>query len=404
MKNASLFQNESDYADLHYQSAAAHLSQAIRCPTVSYTDLTRIDVSAFDALRAFLRQAYPRVFSLGRVEEIGRSLLITLPGEDPSLKPALFMAHQDVVPIVAGTEGNWLHPPFSGDIADGFIWGRGAMDIKEMLIGELESAEYLLSGGRKPRRTIFLAFGEDEETCSVGARAIARTLRDRGIRLEYVLDEGAGDVTDAADWGAPGALICPIGICEKGYADLRLVADSQGGHSSNPFHGTSLGALSEAITTVIRHLPAPCLTDSVRRSLQLLAPVMAEAPIRDWAQDPDAHEAELLAWFLRHESLYHLVQTTAAPTMITLGSPAGNVMPQRMEAVINFRLIPQDTPDSLLAQYRALLDDRIRIDWAQQIGASVPSDVDAYGYTQLNEALRHYFNRLTFLPMQNRGA
>ncbi len=331
-------------------------------------------------------------------------LLITLPGGDSRLRPALFMAHQDVVPVIPGTEGKWLHPPFSGDVAEGYIWGRGAMDIKQMLIGILESAEYLLSRGSVFRRTVYLAFGEDEETRSTGARAISDTLKRRGVELEFVLDEGAGDVTNAADYGAPGTLVCPIGVYEKGYANLKLTARSRGGHSSNPFRGTSLGALSKAITAIVEQPPEPHLSDAILQTLSSLSPKIIEEPMASWVHDVGAHEAEILDWFLRHESLYHQVQTTVAPTMIRGGSPAGNVMPQDMEAIINFRIAPPDTPESLLKHCRKVAGDGVELEFVQQIGPSVPSEIDSYGYRSLKAVLEHYFRDLVFIPMQNRGA
>ena len=404
MRNCDLFIHEGDYADFDAARAIESLREAIRFDTTSYVDTSRVRYENFDALHAWLRGRYPRILAAGGMEIIGHSVLITLPGSDPSLRPGLFMAHQDVVPVVKGTEGDWLHGPFSGDLADGFIWGRGAMDIKEMLVGILESAEYLLARGKRFRRTVILAFGEDEETCSNGVHALCETLQSRGVTLEFVLDEGAGEVTDAADYGAPGTLVCPIGIYEKGYADMRLTARSRGGHSSNPFNGTSLGALSTAIAAIVANPPAPRLSDAAKRTLRLLAPHITQSPMREWVADMDAHEADIVQWFLARESLYHQVQTTVAPTMISGGSQAGNVMPQDMEAVINFRLCPWDTPESLLAHCRALCGADVAADYVQKIGASRPSDADSFGYAALKGVLEHYFDRLVFIPAQNRGA
>ena len=404
MRNSDLFIHEGDYADFDAARAVESLRAALRFETTSYLDPSRIRYDQFGALQAFLRARYPRIAAAGGWEIIGPSLLITLPGSDAALRPALFMAHQDVVPVVEGTEGDWRHGPFSGDLADGYIWGRGAMDIKQMLIGILESAEYLLGRGETFRRTTLLAFGEDEESRSRGAAALCQALQARGTELEFVLDEGAGEVMDAADYGAPGALICPIGMYEKGYADLRLTARSRGGHSSNPFRGTSLGALAKAIAAIVDHLPAPALSEAARRSLALIAPAVTRSPMAEWVKDIDANEAQILDWFLSKESLYHQVQTTAAPTMISGGSQAGNVMPQDMQAVINFRLCPQDTPESLLEHCRALVGEGVALDYVQRIGASRPSDPDCFGYTTLKGVLEHYFDRLIFIPAQNRGA
>ena len=404
MTNAELFIRETDCPDLNIPSAAAHLQGALRFPTVSHVDTSLTDYGQFDALHAYLRESYPHLSARAAWEEIGHSLLITIPGSDASLRPALLMAHQDVVPVVPGTEGEWKHGPFSGDLADGYIWGRGAMDIKQMLIAIMESAEYWLSRGTEFRRTLYLAFGEDEETCSVGARALVETLAGRGVTLEYVLDEGAGDVADAEDYGAPGTLVCTIGMYEKGYGDLRVRASSHGGHSSNPFRGTSLGDLAEAIAAILRAAPPPRLSEAVTRALRLLAPRITEAPMSVWAKDPERYGTELLDWFCRHESLYHQVRTTIAPTMITPGAPAANVMPHDMEAVVNLRMIPGDEPEGLLERFRAAAGNRVKLDWLQQIGASAPSDLDAWGYRCLKETLERYFDRLVFIPAQNKGA
>ena len=404
MKNADLFINESDYPDFPVGQAAAHLQQAIRFPTVSRIDTSKVDYDVFSRFHAFLRKTYPRIAALAKWMKFGHSLLIRLDGLDATLQPVLLMAHQDVVPVKAGTEHQWVHPPFSGDLADGYIWGRGAMDIKEMLIGHLEAAEYLLSRGQHLKRTLYLAFGEDEETCSTGAMAICRYFLEQGIRLAFVLDEGSGDVTDAADYGAPGRLVCTIGVYEKGYGDLRLTVRGRGGHSSNPFCGTSLGILAGAVSRVLDNPPRPLLNDCVRSSLRILAPFISVEPMKTWLRDIDRHEHDLLNWFMSRESLYHQVSTTIAPTMITEGAPAANVMPQDMSAVINFRFAPQDTPESVMAHYRALLDADVSLEWEQQITASRPSSLDTGGFDALKRVLEHYFSPLIFLPVQNRGA
>ena len=404
MLNSELFIHEHDYPDFPADGAVEHLRQMLRFETTSYMDTSRIRYDAFDRMHAYIRKSYPHVAKAAVWEKTGYSLLLTLPGSDASLRPALFMAHQDVVPVVQGTEQDWLHGPFSGDLEDGYIWGRGAMDIKEMLVAILESAEYLLASGRSFRRRVYLAFGEDEETRSQGAGRIVSILASRGVELEYVLDEGAGDVTDAADYGAPGVMICPVGLCERGYADMKLVVRSKGGHSSNPFHGTSLGCMAQAIHRILTHMPDAHLSDVVLHSLKSIAPFVTEEPMKTWVRDPQKYTEELIGWMLRHESTYYQVRTTAAPTMIRGGSEAGNVMPQDMEAVINFRLCQPDTPERLIEHFAPVVGPEVELSYVQCIGPSVPSDPEAWGFAQLLEVLQHYFDRLVFIPALNRAA
>ncbi|MFR7733696.1 MAG: M20/M25/M40 family metallo-hydrolase [Collinsella sp.] len=137
-------------------------------------------LATFDDLRAYMQQAWPRVFAAGEVELIDHSLLVTLAGSDPALKPVMLMGHMDVVPVVPGTEADWTHDPFSGHVDDTYIWGRGAIDMKDQVAGILEAVEYALAHGWQHERTLLLAFGQDEETTQYGARA--HRPRARGAR------------------------------------------------------------------------------------------------------------------------------------------------------------------------------------------------------------------------------
>jgi carboxypeptidase PM20D1 len=102
--------------------AVERMAQALRFRTISYQDRDRIDYGEFVRLNGFLRDSFPRVFSELAVEMVSEhSLLIQWPGSDPTLKPILFTAHTDVVPIEPGTEGDWQHPPFDGVVDDGYI-------------------------------------------------------------------------------------------------------------------------------------------------------------------------------------------------------------------------------------------------------------------------------------------
>ncbi|MEO7548039.1 MAG: M20/M25/M40 family metallo-hydrolase, partial [Ramlibacter sp.] len=172
------------------KGVAERLSAVIRFQTIA----SRVDADAsageFRKLHAFLQEKFPKAHATLKRELVGGySLLYTWPGTDEKAKPILLMAHQDVVPISPGTESNWEVSPFSGEIKGGFVWGRGAWDDKANLISQMEAVEMLVAGGFKPRQTIYFAFGHDEEVSGQrGAAQIAKLLKERDIKLDFVLD------------------------------------------------------------------------------------------------------------------------------------------------------------------------------------------------------------------------
>jgi carboxypeptidase PM20D1 len=141
---------------------AEHLSQAIRFRTVSREGGAPVEAEAFTGLERYLEATYPAVHrTLSRERVDGHSLLFTWQGSDPKLPPALLMGHQDVVPVER--ESDWTYPAFEGRIAEGQVWGRGALDDKASIVALLEAAERLAAEGFVPRRTLYLSLGHDEE-------------------------------------------------------------------------------------------------------------------------------------------------------------------------------------------------------------------------------------------------
>ena len=152
------FAHEDDNADIDEAGACERLGRVLSFPTISSMDAQTVDWQAFADLRAYMQRAWPRVFAAGEVELIDRSLLVTLSGSDPALKPVVLMGHMDVVPVVPGTEDDWTYAPFSGHVDDTYIWGRGAIDMKDQVAGILEAVEYALAHGWQHERTLLLAF------------------------------------------------------------------------------------------------------------------------------------------------------------------------------------------------------------------------------------------------------
>ena len=399
------FDGEDLYPDLDLMEAIKHLSAAIRCRTINDVDHSKTDFSEFNKLQTLMKESFPAVMQFGKFELIGHAVLITIPGSDPTLLPCLYMSHQDVVPVVRGTEQDWTYDAFSGMVSSGYIWGRGSLDIKEMVFGILEAVEYLLRRGKHFRRTAYLAFGDDEETLNLGAKAIADTLEDRGVRLEFVLDEGGGSIRDGADYGAPGVCISTIDLMEKGYADLELSVESRGGHSSRPYGGSSLEHLSRAIAAVCDHPFQPEMPEPLIACFEALAPFIKDEHLQTLVTDVRGNAEKIVEYCMGNEELFPFVTTTIAPTVIEGGSSACNVLPQNMRAVINFRLNQTETTDSVLKHCLSVIpDDRVHLRYLQANDPSAVSKSNGYGYQKLTEALGFFFPDVVFVPSLTAGA
>ena len=323
---------------LDEKAATESLAVAIRARTVSSREDRNLNADQFQALHAHLQARYPKAHAVLEREVVGGlSLLYTWKGSDPSAQPILLMAHQDVVPIAPGTEANWQAEPFAGTIKDGFVWGRGAWDNKANLISQMEAIELLAAAGFKPRRTVYLAFGADEEVGGLaGAKVIAELLRDRKVRLDFVIDEGLL-ITEGVMPGlaAPAAI---IGIAEKGFMSVELSVEATPGHSSiPPAQGTSaIAMMSQALARLDeRQLPAE-MKGVARAMFETLAPEMSGmnrvAMSNLWLFGPLVKK-QLEAG----ASTNAMLRTTTALTIVNAGNKE-NVLPGVADATVNFRL------------------------------------------------------------------
>ena len=384
--------------------APERLAQAIRLPTISHGDDTPRDSTAFSALRSHLAASFPLSHTAMTQEGVGRdAILFSWPGTDASLPPVILMGHMDVVPVEPGTEPSWKYPPFSGTIAEGAVWGRGAMDDKSTVFGIMEAVEGLLSKGYKPRRTILLAFGADEEVGGRnGAAAIVELLKSRRIKPALVVDEGGMVVTGAF----PGLTkpVAVVGIAEKGYLTLELAARGQGGHSSVPPAQTSAGILARAITRLEQN-PFPAeirgatanLFDAIGRESPF---VMRALFANRWLFDP------LLEWKLGSLPRSNAtIRTTTAVTMLE-GSPKDNVLPSVAKAKVNFRLLPGDTPESVIARVRRTIDDdRVAIEKTGHVSVpSLESSITDSAWLILDRSIRQGYPETIVAPYLVVGA
>jgi carboxypeptidase PM20D1 len=335
--------------------AVQRLAQAIRLQTVSQQDPDRLPIGHFEALHRLLRDGFPRLGKALKRERIGGlSLLYEWPGADPAAKPILLLAHLDVVPAEEGSLQQWAHAPFSGVVADGFIWGRGTRDDKGAVMALHEAVEALLAQGFQPRRTVYLAFGHDEEVGGTrGAAQIAQALAARGVKLESVLDEGM-PVTHGLLPGIqqPVAL---IGIAEKGYATLELVAQGEGGHSSMPPPQTAVTILGAALGKLEASRFAATLTEPLQEQLAFLGPEQGLLR-RVLFANLWLFGGVVKGQLANSRAGNALVRTTVAPTMLQ-GSVKENVLPARARALVNFRLLPGSSIDALTRQVVEIVDD-----------------------------------------------
>ena len=354
-------------------AAAMHLAGAVRFRTVSLASGAPIDTAAFLGFHEYLKVTFPLVHANLRRELVaGLSLLYTWPGSDSSLAPVVLMGHFDVVPVPEANLEDWEHAPFSGDMADGYVWGRGTLDDKSTVMAVLEGVEGLLRSGHKPRRTIYLTFGHDEEVGGrYGARAIVEQLVARGVEPALVLDEG----------GFMGKGILPglsqrsaiVGIAEKGYVSLRLTAAAEGGHSSMPTPRTAIGALGRAIVR-LEDDPFPTALDGpTARMIEAMAPYQpfAQRVVTGnlWITRPLVER--ILASNPMGAALLH---TTTAPTMLSAGIK-DNVLPPEATAVINFRIRPGETINSTIARVTQVVNDpQVHVSLLDSVGVD-PSPV-----------------------------
>lgn len=392
------FAHEDDYAGLDYDAACGRLAAALRCKTV-FTTPEDTDWGEFDKLQALMRESFPHVMAAGTFELVGHSVLITVPGENPELDAVQLIAHQDVVPVVSGTEGQWEHDAFSGDVDDEYVWGRGALDIKDMLMAELEATEHLLASGKKPNRTIYLAFGEDEEVHSNGATALAAHMASKGLRSAFLVDEGTTTVFDGAAYGAPGVAVSDICVSQKGYLDIQLLAEGAGGHSSNPFGGTSLERLCRAVALVCDAKPAPELGDIVAGTFEELSGSITEEPFASLCKDVCGNAQAIAEAAAQIRALYPFVCTTMAVDQVEGSSAAANVMPGNVSATINFRLLPGVTGQDVLGWVSAAIEGTgVTARIVHETPAGRIDSTEGAGYAELKESLEHFHPGIIWVP------
>ncbi len=375
---------------------AQKLSKMIRYDTTSHANVH--EEEKFLGFHKVLEELFPLVHEKLERTVIDGNLLYYWKGKS-SEKPILLMSHQDVVPA----EGEWLHEPFSGDIADGKVWGRGASDTKCSVMAFFEAVEELLREGYTPECDVYLASSCTEEWAGDGAPKIVEELKRRGVELFIVCDEGGGIISEPI--GGIKGNFAMVGVFEKGKADVKFTARSTGGHASAPAKNTPIARLAAFVNEVETHTPfrrkflpevsamfarlapyAPFGLKLVMGNLWLFAPIMKPVLGRISAQAGA------------------MLQTTIAFTMQS-GSDAYNVLPQEATLGANMRFIPHQGEKESLEIIKALAAKHgLETEIVHSNDYTEPVDINGEAFRLVEKVIGETFPGLPVSPYVMTGA
>lgn len=386
--------------------ATERLSKALQIPTISNAIGEKVDWAQFIKYREFLEKSFPLIHStLKRTIHNDYNLIYVWQGSDPKKKPILFMAHYDVFAI---TDPDWKHAPFSGTIADGYVWGRGALDNKASGMSIMEAMEYLIQSGFKPTRSIYFAIGFDEENGGrQGAKQEAEYFKSQGLQFECMMDEGLFIVKGLLPGLPKTQWINLIGTEEKGFLNLKLTAEALSGHSSMPPDQTSIGILAAAIDKLEKN-PFPARwSDSTTKLLDYIGPETS-FPYNVIFANRWLFSPILLQQFAANPKSASQIRTTTAPDVFNAGEQPAN-MPKNASAVINFRLLPGDTMKGATDRVKDVINDpRVKIEpvtteegvW----DTPVSSSSDSWSFQVINKTSREVMPDVLVTPCMVTGA
>ncbi|MCX2739204.1 M20/M25/M40 family metallo-hydrolase [Pontibacter anaerobius] len=386
------------------KTSAEKLAGVIRYKTVSAVDSAQFNYGEFKALHTYLADAFPLVHSHLKVEVINKySLLYTWQGQQEQLKPVLLSAHLDVVPVESASQGAWEEEPFTGELKDGYVWGRGTMDDKYRVVAILEAVEQLLEKGYTLNRTVYLAFGHDEEVGGFeGAGMISRHLQEQNVQLEAVFDEGLA-VVEGVIPGIDGALAL-VGTAAKGNLNLLLTVNGDGGHSSIPPTDTPIDILSEAIQQLKANPFEPRMIPTTLETFETLAGKMGKK--HQFAlKHYSLFKGKILRKLSEERATDALIRTKLVPTVISAGEKY-NVLPREATAIVNVRILNGENEKTVMQHVRqAIKDDRVKI---ERYGVYTPPSpvtaTDTWVYSALKSTILGVFPDVLVVPALFPGA
>ncbi len=392
--------------EIDKEKGVKHLQEAIRIPTVSMVEDYVDNVAPFIEYKNWLEKAYPLLNqNAERTIIADYSILYHLKGKNSNLGGGCYLSHIDVVP--APVDG-WEHDPFSGYLTDdGYIYGRGAQDMKSHMIAVLEAVEYHLEQGKVFDRDLYLCFGHDEEpgTSIVGASSIVKHLKESGAKIEFVIDEG-GTVLEGKMLGIPHT-VALIGAAEKGNGDLEIVAKKSGGHASNPNPPTADGVLANAICKIEKTPMKTRWTNLTKETFKELSPYCGGSALgrifKFALTNRDVMSPLVRFIFTVAAPMTNaLVRTTFAPTMLW-GSDARNVIPKEARVNVNYRMITGEKAEDVKEYLEKLLKKdvkrgRIEVNLLNYSNPSAEADVHCSAYENIRKSIVETFDDIVVAP------
>ncbi|MDB2666482.1 M20 family peptidase [Gammaproteobacteria bacterium] len=382
-------------ADIDGEAATNNLAASIRFKTISHQDKEKFSPQEFEGFIKWAADTYPEFHSAMQLEMLEYTLLFKWEGSDNSLAPILLTAHYDVVPVIPGTESIWEEEPFAGVISNNRIWGRGALDDKSGVVGMMEAATYLIQNNFQPTRTVYFSFGHDEEIGGGGAAQVTEKLKQEGVQLQWSLDEGS--FVNRGFFPGVDKLVAPINVAEKGIMNLLIVAKAKGGHSSTPPKKTAVTILADALIK-LENEPLP-------GSLEGLSAVMFDEVSKHMPFGYRFLFANrwLFGGLLDSQMsstpvINAMIRTTTAPTMLS-GSIKSNVLPIEATALINFRLHPRDSIESVTEHVRRVVgSEQVEVRTLGGMEASGVSSWESPGYEIISSSLSKVYGEVVSVP------
>jgi carboxypeptidase PM20D1 len=378
-------------------SQIQRFSRGIQIATVSESDYSKTNFAPFKAYIQFLKQSYPLVFQkMGFTTVNDYGLILHWKGKDSSLKPLLFLSHYDVV--APGDSEGWEAGAFSGKLKDGKVYGRGTLDMKNMLHGLLEASTILLEKGFLPERDIYFAFGQDEEVGGLdGALKIAEYFKSEEINFDAVFDEG-GIVVEAGSIKGVDKDIALVGVAEKGFLSARITVKGLGGHSSMPPLESAMGKAARIMLNLEKNQFPSRLIPSIENFLNQIGGSMGFstrfAIANLWVMKPI-----LLNQLSKNPPTNAITRTTTALTMMK-GSDGTNVLSPEVEFVANFRLLPGETIEDVKKHiYQQAEGYEIEIEEVSNTrNPSKESSTNTHGYKKLKDTIHKVYPQAIISP------